>query len=431
MEAKEYAINAHKGQRRKSDKEKPMVIHPIIVANILKEYGYDDKVVAAGYLHDTVEDTITTIEDIEKNFGSDIKSLVYEASEPDKSKSWEERKEHTISNTKNLDIRHKAIICADKIANLEDLVILFGMNGKRDFSAFKRGEEQQKWYYESVYNSLIHNEDINNPMFVRLRKAIDLVFYNKDNFNCKDYLSSAYYNELLKLHYSKLELAKMASVINNKPYVIEFTGTPRTGKTTIIHILEEFFKKGGFTVKIVDEFTTSKYYKEKIYPNIKDKSVLYRNTLIPTYVKENIETAIKEYADIIIVDRGLYDRLIWIYRAKEREEITLTDYNNYVKEHLDDINVLEDIIISTYTDSTSAIKRDYKAHLSLEPRTFLNKKNIDEYNNAFNNTLDMINNIYSFDTTNESIRDTSIVILNKILADMRVKYLDELNKELN
>ena len=116
------------------------------------------------------------------------------------------------------------------------------------------------------------------------------------------------------------------------------------------------FKRGGFTVKIVDEFTTSKYYKEEIYPNIKDKSVLYRNTLIPTYVKENIENAIKEYADIIIVDRGLYDRLIWIYRAKEREEITLTDYNNYVKEHLDDINVLEDIIISTYTDSTSAIK---------------------------------------------------------------------------
>ena len=429
MEAKEYAINAHKGQRRKSDKEKPMVIHPIIVANILKEYGYDDKVVAAGYLHDTVEDTVTTIDDIEKNFGSDIKSLVYEASEPDKSKSWEERKEHTISNTKNLDIRHKAIICADKIANLEDLAILFGMNGKRDFSAFKRGEEQQKWYYESVYNSLMHNGYENNPMFVRLRKAIDLVFYNKDNFNCKDYLSSAYYNELLKLHYSKLELAKIASVINNKPYVIEFTGTPRTGKTTIIHILEEFFKKGGFTVKIVDEFTTSKYYKEEIYPNIKDKSVLYRNTLIPTYVKENIENAIKEYADIIIVDRGLYDRLIWIYRAKEREEITLTDYNNYVKEHLDDINVLEDIIISTYTDSTSAIKRDYKAHLSLEPRTFLNKKNIDEYNNAFNNTLDMVNNIYSFDTTNESIRDTSIAILNKILADMRVKYLDELNKE--
>ena len=75
------------------------------------------------------------------------------------------------------------------------------------------------------------------------------------------------------------------------------------------------------------------------------------------------------------------------------------------------------------------VSRQLIGIIKLEPRTFLNKKNIDEYNNAFNNTLDMVNNIYSFDTTNESIRDTSIAILNKILADMRVKYLDELNKE--
>ena len=55
--AKLFAIKAHKGQIRKSDKEKPMIIHPINVANILSEYGYDDNVVAAAYLHDVIEDT--------------------------------------------------------------------------------------------------------------------------------------------------------------------------------------------------------------------------------------------------------------------------------------------------------------------------------------------------------------------------------------
>ena len=54
--AKLFAINAHKGQIRKSDKEKPMIIHPINVANILSEYGYDDNVVAAAYLHDVIKD---------------------------------------------------------------------------------------------------------------------------------------------------------------------------------------------------------------------------------------------------------------------------------------------------------------------------------------------------------------------------------------
>ena len=134
--AREFAINAHKGQVRKSDKEKPMVIHPINVANILKEYNFDDNVISAGYLHDVIEDTKYTKEDLLKEFNEDIVSLVLGASEPDKSLSWEERKKHTIEETKKLDLRHKAVICADKISNLEDLKILFEIKGEYNFSAF-------------------------------------------------------------------------------------------------------------------------------------------------------------------------------------------------------------------------------------------------------------------------------------------------------
>ena len=102
-----------------------MIIHPINVGQILKQYGFDENVVSAGYLHDVVEDTSYEIEDIKDKFNDDIASLVYGASEPDKSLSWEERKKHTIEETKKLDLRHKAVICADKISNLEDLKILF------------------------------------------------------------------------------------------------------------------------------------------------------------------------------------------------------------------------------------------------------------------------------------------------------------------
>lgn len=104
---RKFAIEAHKGQVRKSDIEKPMIIHPINVAQILKQYGFDENVIAAGYLHDVVEDTKYEIEDIEKKFGKDVSSLVYGASEPDKSLSWEERKKHTIDETKKLDFRIK------------------------------------------------------------------------------------------------------------------------------------------------------------------------------------------------------------------------------------------------------------------------------------------------------------------------------------
>ena len=84
LKAKKFAIKAHKGQFRKSELDKPMVIHPINAANILKEYNMDSNVIAATYLHDVVEDTKYTIDDIQKKFGSDIAILVSGATEIDK-----------------------------------------------------------------------------------------------------------------------------------------------------------------------------------------------------------------------------------------------------------------------------------------------------------------------------------------------------------
>lgn len=242
--AKEFAINAHKGQIRKSDKEKPMIIHPINVADILSEYGFDDNVVAAGYLHDVIEDTKYTKEDLLKAFNEDILSLVLGDTEKDKSLSWEERKIETINIVKDLDLRHKSIVCADKISNLEDMRIIFETRGEKDFSAFKRGYEKQKWYYTEVYNSLICNEDKDYPMFARLKLLIDDVFDNNkpDDLERKIFEGKEEeYSKLIKLPYKKQEIYKMMKVLNNKfTYVIEFTGTPRTGKTTLINNLYEF-----------------------------------------------------------------------------------------------------------------------------------------------------------------------------------------------
>jgi len=121
--AKQFAIHAHMGQLRKNEPDKPMIIHPISVGRLLEQYGYDDNVIAAGYLHDVIEDTKYLESDLEKEFGSDITSLVMSASEKDKSLSWEERKQHTIELTKHLPLRNKVVIVADKINNLEDLMI--------------------------------------------------------------------------------------------------------------------------------------------------------------------------------------------------------------------------------------------------------------------------------------------------------------------
>lgn len=438
-EARVFATKAHKGQIRKSDKEKPMIIHPINVANILETYNYDDNVVAAGYLHDVLEDTKYKEEDLLRKFNKDIVSLVLGATEPDKSLSWEERKRHTINTIKNLDLRHKAVVCADKISNLEDIRIIFEIKGEKDFSAFKRGYDKQKWYYSEIYKSLIYGEDKENVMFNKLKNLIDDVFYDKKDNKLErkifdDKIED--YNKLVKFHYRKQEIYKMTKVLNNnKPYVIEFTGTPRTGKTTLINNLYDFFKKGGFNIIVLEEFTTSKRYKQEIYPKLKDKYKKVVNTEIPKYVLKELEETIDKEPDIIIIDRSLFDRMIWVDRLYKKNGMLIEEYNNYIKEYVPIIKQKIDIIISTYTDSLTSLKRDYNANLSLEKRTFLNEQNINEYNYSLLKMKKLSEkekiNLHIFDTTEKSEREVSFEVVDTILSNMRKEYLIRINKEYN
>lgn len=175
QKAKEFATKAHAGQVRKADPSKPYIVHPIGVAEILEGLGYDDNVIAAAYLHDVVEDTGYTLEDIKKEFNSDIASLVDSVSETNKDLSWEERKNSMIHSIKQKQLRNKVISCSDKINNIEALTKLLKENGMKVFNSFKRSYDKQLWYYKSIYQSLIYGEDENMPLFKRLKNDIILL----------------------------------------------------------------------------------------------------------------------------------------------------------------------------------------------------------------------------------------------------------------
>lgn len=146
--ARVYATKAHEGQMRKSTGT-PMIEHPIRVAQQLKETGFSEAVQMAGYLHDTVEDTWVTFEDIEREFGKEVLEIVKGNTE-DKEKSWEERKQHTIDSIKDASLEIKALIVADKYDNLKSLAEDYEKLGENLWDAFKRGREKQKWYFSSV-----------------------------------------------------------------------------------------------------------------------------------------------------------------------------------------------------------------------------------------------------------------------------------------
>lgn len=437
--AKRFAINAHKGEVRKSEPDKPMIMHPIGVGMLLEEYGYDDEVVSAGYLHDVVEDTNYTIFDIEKEFGKGVADLVKGASEPDKSLSWEERKIHTIEETKNLPLRNKLVICADKINNLEDLMIKFTKNGNRDFSAFKRGEDKQRWYYTSVYDSLIYNEDKNLPLFKRLENVLEVVFEEREDLFLKDTIfkdEDEYYEKLKKLNAQKLELKKLKSLCSlSKPFVIEFSGTPRTGKTTTINNLYDFFKKGGFDVSIVEEFTTSKYYKEVLKKEFEGKNLEELHISILEEVYKQLQEALNCDKEIILIDRSLNDRQIWNYRRYLKGEFSENKYQEIKEKYKNISKELIDFLVITYADSLTSLKRDYLSSLSLEKRNFLNTHNIDEYNSSLKDLEDLFNesvdDFLLFDTSSSSLNDVAVEVASKIMPAMRKKYIRSFNDKYN
>lgn len=171
-----FATKAHKDQRRKIE-DIDMIFHPFTVGMLLQRNGCDEDIVAAGILHDVVEDTEFEFEDIEKEFGKKVRDLVYDSSEPDKSLDWEDRKKHTIEHIKNAPLGSKLIVACDKISNLEDMYESVKKYGEdKAWSALKRGKEIQKWYYCSLYDSCIYGEDENNPIFKRYKKILDLLF---------------------------------------------------------------------------------------------------------------------------------------------------------------------------------------------------------------------------------------------------------------
>lgn len=435
--AKLFAIKAHMGQVRKNEPDKPMIMHPIGVGQLLKSFGYDDNVIAAGFLHDVVEDTKYTIEDIEKEFGSDIASLVMGASEPDKSLSWEERKKHTIEETKKLPLRNKVVICADKINNLEDLMIKFMKSGSRDFSSFKRGEEKQKWYYKSVYESLIFGEDKNLPIFKKLEYILDVVFEKKEDLYLRDTIfkdNIEYYEKLKKLHAQKLELQKLKALCTlSKPFIIEFSGTPRTGKTTTINNLYDFFKKGGFNTYIIDEFTTSKYYKENLRNELGKMSPWDKHTVVVENVYKQLLEALNLDKEIILIDRSINDRQIWNYRKYLNGDVSEDEYKESRDKYSSISKDLIDFLVITYAESLVSLKRDYNSSLALEKRNFLNINNLNEYNNCLKDLESLFNSsvedLILLDTTSMNINDVSSEIASQIMISMRKKYIKNFKKK--
>ena len=122
LKATAYAAHQHRAQRRKDAEASPYINHPVQVAHILSSAGIDDPVVlAAALLHDTIEDTTTTADDLRALFGDEVAAVVLEVTD-DKSLPKDRRKAMQVEHAPHLSRNAALVKLADKIANLTDLL---------------------------------------------------------------------------------------------------------------------------------------------------------------------------------------------------------------------------------------------------------------------------------------------------------------------
>lgn len=154
----EVALKAHENQFRKGT-DIPYIIHPLAVGIILAKIGCSDDVIVAGILHDTVEDTAITLDDLRDTFGNKVATIVEGASEPNKALPWKDRKKHTIEFLKTASLEVRLVTCADKLHNIRSIDSEHEKIGDKIWDRFNRGKEDQEWYYRSLCNVLCDISD--------------------------------------------------------------------------------------------------------------------------------------------------------------------------------------------------------------------------------------------------------------------------------
>ena len=173
----EFAAKAHENGVRKGT-DIPYITHPFSVGIILTKAGCSEEVIAAGILHDTIEETPTTLEDLVGNFGEKVADIVSGCTEPDKSLPWEERKQNMIDFLKTAPQDVRLVACADKLHNIRSIAVEYSCIGVEVWERFERGKKDQEWYYRGIVESICSEtrEDEKAVLFERLREEVDSLF---------------------------------------------------------------------------------------------------------------------------------------------------------------------------------------------------------------------------------------------------------------
>lgn len=183
-EAAIFAVKAHSGQKRKTGNI-PYILHPMEVAAVIGTMTDDENVIAAGFLHDTVEDCSVNIETIRELFGDVVCRLVKSETEDKRSdlppgETWFIRKKESLEELRYADEKVKILWLADKLSNMRSFSRMYRDEGTDMWRHFNQKDPvKQEWYYRTVGEYLREFE--HTPAYREYMMLTDMIFGGNNN----------------------------------------------------------------------------------------------------------------------------------------------------------------------------------------------------------------------------------------------------------
>jgi (p)ppGpp synthase/HD superfamily hydrolase len=173
-----WAAVCHQGQTRKGSGV-PYVEHVVGVAMILDRLGFAEEVVVAGLLHDVVEDTEATLDDVRERFGDEVASVVALCSEvklddQGRKRPWIDRKRDHLAALADAPTAARAVILADKLHNLVSIACDL-RDGRPVWSQFNAERDQVLWYYRASIDAAGRGDLKLDALAAECRRALDEV----------------------------------------------------------------------------------------------------------------------------------------------------------------------------------------------------------------------------------------------------------------
>jgi (p)ppGpp synthase/HD superfamily hydrolase len=167
-----FAARAHERQKRKTDPDLPYIVHPAGVAVILTKVGANDETIAAGALHDVIEDCGVSKQKLEKEFGADVARMVNDITEQNPDDSWHERKKEAIEHIKEMKHDSLLVKAADINHNLSSLMAAIDREGLTVLNRFNAPLPDQVEMNKKRYEAL-EKAWKENPLLPQLKELVD------------------------------------------------------------------------------------------------------------------------------------------------------------------------------------------------------------------------------------------------------------------